>query len=55
MFLWHMLRQKENKYQKAIKRYQTQLRARESELQEKGSNNLHLKEELLKIKSGKTN
>lgn len=53
MLLWHMLRQKEIKYQKAIKRYQTQLRARESELQEEGSKNLHLKEELLKIKSGK--
>ena len=41
-----MLRQKKKISQKAIKRYQTQL-------QEKISKNLHLKEELLKIKSGK--
>ncbi len=46
ILLCHMLRQKKKISQKAIKRYQTQL-------QEKISKNLHLKEELLKIKSGK--
>ncbi len=46
MFLCHTFRQKDKKYKKAIKGHEVQLQAKDSE-------NLHLKEELLKIKSGK--
>jgi hypothetical protein len=53
MLLCHALRQKEMKYRKAIKSQQTRLKARVSALQEKDSENLCLKEELVKIKSGK--
>jgi len=46
MFFCHTFRQKDKKYKKAIKGHKVQLKAKDSE-------NLHLKEELLKIKSGK--
>jgi hypothetical protein len=53
MLACHALRQKGKNYKKAIKDHHTQLRIKESEIQEKESETLLLKGELLKIKSGK--
>jgi len=53
MLLRHLFRQKEKKYKNVIKSREDQLKVKDSELQEKDSENLHLKEKLLKTKSGK--
>ena len=53
ILLYYALRQKEKKYKNVIKSHQTHVNAINSELQEKDSENLYLKENLLKITSGK--
>ncbi len=53
IFLRHLLRQKEKKYEIVNKSYQNQLRTRNSKVQEKVSKNLQFKEKFLKITSGK--
>jgi hypothetical protein len=53
LFVCYTFRQKEKKYKNAIESHQTQLKTRDLALQEKDSENLGLKADLLKIKSGK--